>query len=110
MILQLNPPIWVQTPLGEGDCLVLIDYGPNLNTVWLVHLFDDGRVLHFDSSDIRAMGNLMYGIAHPAPPQSPPGPRVRPFSPAGCIHPENSNGPQNANAEPVDSSSPCEES
>jgi hypothetical protein len=107
MILQLNPPIWVQTPLGEGDCLVLIDYGPNLNTVWLVHLFDDGRVLHFDSSDIRAMGNLMYGIAHPSPPE----PRIRPFSPAVDIgHPQAPNGPQNANAEPVDSSPVCEES
>lgn len=71
MILQCNPPIWVTTPLGEGDCLFLIDYGPTLNSVWLVHLHDDGRVLHFDSSDIRVMGNLMYGIQHPSPPAAP---------------------------------------
>lgn len=71
MILQLNPPIWVQTPLGEGDCLFLLDYGPNLNSVWLVHLHEDGRALHFDSSDIRVMGNLMYGIPHPKPNSAP---------------------------------------
>jgi hypothetical protein len=70
MMLQLNPPIWVQTPLGEGDALVLIDYGPNVNTVWLVHLHEDGRAVHFDSSDIRVMGNLMYGIPHPKPPEA----------------------------------------
>lgn len=71
MMIQLNPPIWVQTPLGEGDALLIIDYGVNVNTVWVVHLFEDGRVLHFDSSDIRAMGNLMYGIPHPSPPDAP---------------------------------------
>lgn len=66
MIHRLQPPIWVTTPLGEGDALLIIDYGVHYNTVWVVHLFEDGRVLHFDSSDIRAMGNPMYGIPHPA--------------------------------------------
>lgn len=74
MILQCNPPVWVSTPLGEGDCLFLIDYGPTVNSVWLVHLHADGRALHFDSSDIRVMGNLMYGIPHPKPPDAPRSP------------------------------------
>ena len=68
MILQLNPPIWVQTPLGEGHALLVIDYGPAINTVWVVHHFDDGRVVHIDSSDVRVMGNAMYGIEHPSQP------------------------------------------
>lgn len=107
MMLQLNPPIWVQTPLGEGDALVLIDYGPSLNTVWLVHLFDDGRAMHFDSSDIRVMGNLMYGIAHPRPPDAP----GRPFRcPDGRGHPQTPNGPQNANAGLRGTSHVCEAS
>ncbi len=71
MIIQLNPPIWVQTPKGEGDALLIIDYGVHYNTVWVVHLFEDGQVLHFDSSDIRAMGNAMYGIPHPRPAFAP---------------------------------------
>lgn len=68
-IHQCNPPLYVQTPLGEGHCLFLIDYGPSINTVWLVHLFDSGKVLHIDSSEIRIMGNEMYGIPHPVTPQ-----------------------------------------
>ena len=38
MIHQCNPPVWVTTPLGEGHALFLIDYGPSINTVWLVLL------------------------------------------------------------------------
>ena len=68
MILQLNPPIWVQTPLGEGHALLVIDYGPSVNTVWAVHLFDTGRLVHVDSSELRVMGNEMYGIPHPKRP------------------------------------------
>lgn len=67
-MLQLNPPLWVTTPLGEGHALVLIDYGPSINTVWLVHLFDTGKVTHVDSSEVRVMGNAMWGIPHPSEP------------------------------------------
>jgi hypothetical protein len=69
MIFQTNPPVYVTTPLGEGHALFLLDYGPSINTVWIVHLFDDGRVVHVDSSEIRVFGNPMYGINHPQPPQ-----------------------------------------
>jgi hypothetical protein len=68
-MLQLNPPIYVTTPLGEGHALVLLDYGPSINTVWVVHLFADGRVVHVDSSEVRVFGNAMYDIPHPEPPQ-----------------------------------------
>lgn len=67
-MLQLNPPLWVTTPLGEGHALILIDYGPSINTVWLVHLFDTGKVTHVDSSEVRVMGNAMWGIPHPSEP------------------------------------------
>ena len=65
MIIQCSPEIHVLTPKGEGHALFLIDYGAMINTVWVVHLFADGRVLHFDSSDIRVYGNMMYGIPDP---------------------------------------------
>ena len=65
MILQLNPHIWVTTPLGEGLALFLIDYGPSVNTVWVIHLFDTGNVIHVDSAEVRVMGNEMYDIPHP---------------------------------------------
>ena len=68
MMLQLNPPLWVTTPLGEGHAVVIIDYGPSINSVWVVHQFNDGRVVHVDSSEVRMMGNPMYGIEHPKAP------------------------------------------
>ena len=68
-IHQCNPPIYVHTSLGEGHCLFLLDYGPSINTVWLVHLFESGKVLHIDSSEIRIMGNDMYAIPHPEQPK-----------------------------------------
>jgi len=61
MMLQLNPPIEVETPLGHGWCLVVIDYGININTIWLVRL-DNGEVKHFDSNDIKISKNPMLGI------------------------------------------------
>lgn len=53
------------TPLGEGFCIFLIDYGPGLNSVWVVHLFDSGNVVHVDSAEIKVGGNEMYNIPHP---------------------------------------------
>lgn len=67
-IHRIEPPIWVQTPLGEGHALFLIDYGPSINTVWVVHLFEDGQVSHVDSCEVRVMGNPMWDIPHPATP------------------------------------------
>jgi hypothetical protein len=69
MMLQLNPPLWVSTPKGEGHALLVLDYGPSINTVWVVHQFDTGAVVHVDSSEVRIMGNPMYGIPHPAVPE-----------------------------------------
>jgi hypothetical protein len=60
MILQLNPTIDVNTPLGDGEALFLIDYGLNVNTVWVVR-FDGGEVKHFYSDDIRIYDNPMNG-------------------------------------------------
>lgn len=72
MIHQCQPPIWVQTPLGEGHCLFLFDYGNSINSIWLVHLFETGKVVHIDSSEIRVFGNEMWGIPHPEKPKRVP--------------------------------------
>jgi hypothetical protein len=60
MIHEFKTPIPVHTPHGEGDALLLIDYGIDVNTVWLVRL-KGGVVLHYLSEDIRIYGNPMYG-------------------------------------------------
>ena len=64
-MLQLNPPLWVLTPKGEGFAVVLIDYGPALNSVWVVHLIENGDVVHVDSSEVRMGGNEMWNIKPP---------------------------------------------
>jgi hypothetical protein len=60
MMLQLNPTIDVHTPLGDGEAMFIIDYGVNVNTVWVVRL-PGGEVKHFYSDDIRIYDNPMNG-------------------------------------------------
>lgn len=60
-IHEWRTPLAVRTPHGDGDALLLIDYGYNVNSVWLVRLHGSGRVLHYDSADVRVYGNPMDG-------------------------------------------------
>jgi len=62
MILQLNPSILVETPLGRGQALFIIDYGMYQNTCWVVTLEDSGIVKHFDSNDIILTTNYTYHL------------------------------------------------
>jgi hypothetical protein len=62
MILQLNPSILVETPLGQGQALFLIDYGMHQNTCWVVALNEDGIVKHFDCNDIVVSVNYTYHL------------------------------------------------
>ena len=62
MILQLNPSILVDTPLGRGLALFIIDYGMHQNTCWVVSLNDNGAVKHFDCNDIILTTNYTYGL------------------------------------------------
>jgi len=61
-LLQLNPPVSVLTPLGNGIALLIIDYGITFNTVWVVALKEDGQIKHFDSNDIKVDKNYTFGI------------------------------------------------
>ena len=60
MIHELKNTIDVHTPLGIGEAIFLIDYGLNINTVWVVRL-QRGEVKHFYSDDIRIYANPMDG-------------------------------------------------
>ncbi len=62
MILQLNPTIHVDTPLGRGHAIFIIDYGMHQNSCWVVVLEKDGVVKHFDTNDIIVCTNYTYGI------------------------------------------------
>ena len=60
MILQLNLSILVETPLGQGQTIFIIDYGMHQNTCWVVALSDNGIVKHFDCNDIIVSANHTY--------------------------------------------------
>ena len=52
----------VETPLGIGQAIFIIDYGMHQNTCWVVALVDDGVVKHFDCNDIILAANFTYGM------------------------------------------------
>lgn len=60
MIHEFNSKVAVHTPHGEGDAILLIDYGLDVNSVWVVRL-RGGMVKHYYSVDIRIYGNPMEG-------------------------------------------------
>lgn len=62
MILQLSPTILVETPLGKGHAIFIIDYGMHQNSCWVVTLEQNGIVKHFDSNDIIVCTNYTYHI------------------------------------------------
>lgn len=67
MMLQLNPTIPVYCRKhGDGEAIALVDYGPNVNTVWVVRL-PGGIVKHFYSDDIRVYDNPMNGNGYDVP-------------------------------------------
>lgn len=57
MIHEFRNTIWVMTPHGEGLALLLIDYGINQNTIWVVANKVDGQIRHYDSSQISLSKN-----------------------------------------------------
>ncbi|HEY4623057.1 MAG TPA: hypothetical protein VIH12_04300 [Solibacillus sp.] len=62
MIHQLNPTILVDTPLGKGHTLFIMDYGMHQNSCWVVALEENGIVKHFDSNDVIVCRNYTYHI------------------------------------------------
>jgi len=60
MIHEFKTPIPVHTPHGEGEAYLLIDYGINVNTTWVVRL-RGGYIKHYYSDDIRIYDNPMNG-------------------------------------------------
>jgi hypothetical protein len=62
MILQLNPTILVETPLGRGHAIFMIDYGMHQNTCWVVTLEKNGIVKHFDANDVVVATNYTFSI------------------------------------------------
>lgn len=61
MILQLNPPIPLSTPKGNGLAWIVIDEGIEHNLMWTVAIDSTGEVWTFKNQDVRALKNITAG-------------------------------------------------
>lgn len=59
-MLQLNPPLPVHTPKGPGLAHLVIDYGPEMDLVWVVFQ-QTGECWSWRNQDIRAQINVTMG-------------------------------------------------
>jgi hypothetical protein len=71
-MLQLNPPLPLATPKGEGLAHVLIDYGPESDLYWTVFINATGEIWTFANRDVRASKNITLGRTHPHAPNGEP--------------------------------------
>jgi hypothetical protein len=71
-MLQLNPPLPLNTPKGEGFAHFLIDYGPESDLYWTVFITASGEIWTFANREVRASKNITLGRTHPQKPQPAP--------------------------------------
>ena len=64
MIEFLPSPRWVQTPLGQGLWLAIIDYGISHNPLYLIELID-GQHRVIDMREVRGLENYTFNINKP---------------------------------------------
>jgi len=79
MLTQLNPPLPMTTPKGEGLAHFVIDYGPESHLMWVVFMQADGACWTVPNPEIRLSPNWTLGRR---PDRSPvPAPKPGPFRP-----------------------------
>ena len=64
-MLQLNPPLPLSTPKGEGFAHILIDYGPESDLYWTVFITETGEIWTFANREVRAAKNITLGRVDP---------------------------------------------
>lgn len=57
MMIQLDPPIPVITPNGEGMAHVLIDYGPEHHLLWVCFIDETGECWTYNNKYVRLQPN-----------------------------------------------------
>lgn len=75
-MMQLDPPLPLNTPKGEGMAHVLIDYGPESDLYWTVFLTETGEIWTFSNRDVRASKNITLGRTDPQTLQEGSSPRI----------------------------------
>jgi hypothetical protein len=77
MLTQLNPPLPMTTPKGDGLAHFVIDYGPEANLMWVVFMDADGACWTVPNPEIRMKANWTMG-RRPAPATEETPQRFRP--------------------------------
>jgi len=60
-MLQLNPPLPVETPRGKALAHILIDYGPEEHLLWVCFQSDTGEIWAWPNPKVRAQSNPTMG-------------------------------------------------
>ena len=61
MMMQLNPPIPVDTPKGKGVAHMVIDYSSEHDLFWVVFIDSTGECWTYNNKEIRAQQNITMG-------------------------------------------------
>ena len=61
MIIQLEPPMPLDTPKGPALAHFLVDYGCEHHLYWIVFMDNTGECWTFDNTKIRAQKNITMG-------------------------------------------------
>jgi len=83
-MIQLNPPIPMNTPKGEGFAHLMLDYGPESDLYWVVLITETGEIWTYANRYVRAAKNITLGRTNPCIPSGsnlveavPMRPRIR---------------------------------
>jgi hypothetical protein len=68
MLLRLDPPIPLETPLGAGWCHIVERHGLEASLYWTVFL-DSGAICTFPNEQVRAGRNFTMERPDPAAPR-----------------------------------------
>src|SRR5882724_12524733 len=60
-ILQLNPPLPLETPRGSAYAHLVIDYGPEEHLMWVCFLDANGECWTFANHQVRIQKNITLG-------------------------------------------------
>lgn len=61
MMLQLNPPIPLETPKGKALAQILIDYGAEHHLIWVCFQEDTREIWCWPNNEVRAQTNITMG-------------------------------------------------
>jgi hypothetical protein len=66
-ILQLNPPIPVNGPKGDGFALAWLDYGQEFHVLWAIAYDANGEIWWTPNPQVRMQSNWSMGRRKPNP-------------------------------------------